>query len=246
MENFNVSGIYCIKNKINNYKYIGSSNNILRRLKEHRSRILNNSHCNDYLSRSVLKYEFKNFEVDILAKCPLNYLINLEQWFINNLNPEYNISLSANIPAFSKESINKRSIKLMKKFYQYDLNGNFIAEHKGFKITGNKMGIHYQGIIQCCNKKILKSGGYQWRYEKYNKIKSLKFKSLGKKVLVTKDSKINFINGKAVITPEYKNTFDSIGEACKKLNLNKGNACGVARGNIRAKSVGGYNFKYID
>ena len=44
---YNGSGIYCIKNKINNKMYIGQSTQIERRLREHKS-LLRNNHYNIY------------------------------------------------------------------------------------------------------------------------------------------------------------------------------------------------------
>ena len=36
-----------------------------------------------------------NFKFNILVTCPKEYCIKLEQWFIDNLKPEYNIRLKA-------------------------------------------------------------------------------------------------------------------------------------------------------
>jgi group I intron endonuclease len=44
------------------------------------------------LNRAVKKYNEKNFSFEILAKCPIEYVIKLEQWFITNLKPLYNVA----------------------------------------------------------------------------------------------------------------------------------------------------------
>lgn len=44
-----MSGIYQIYNPINNKRYIGSSINVERRLKEHLRNLEKNRHCNDHL-----------------------------------------------------------------------------------------------------------------------------------------------------------------------------------------------------
>lgn len=43
-----MSGIYQIYNPINNKRYIGSSINVERRLKEHLRNLEKNRHCNDH------------------------------------------------------------------------------------------------------------------------------------------------------------------------------------------------------
>ena len=41
--------------------------------------------------RALLKYGYSNFSLDILEYCESNVLIKREQYYINLLNPEYNI-----------------------------------------------------------------------------------------------------------------------------------------------------------
>ena len=40
---------------------------------------------------SKFTYNEENFEFKILANCSSEYLIKLEQWYIDNLKPEYNV-----------------------------------------------------------------------------------------------------------------------------------------------------------
>lgn len=85
------SGIYAIQNIINLKCYIGSATNLHRRFIEHQSALNRNEHYNSYLQRSYNKYGENNFKFYILANCPTEYLLKLEQWFIDNIKPEYNI-----------------------------------------------------------------------------------------------------------------------------------------------------------
>lgn len=41
--------------------------------------------------KSLLKYGYSNFKLEILEYCDLSDVIKREQYYINNLNPEYNI-----------------------------------------------------------------------------------------------------------------------------------------------------------
>ena len=54
--NSTLSGIYFIKNIVNNQVYIGSSSNIYQRYLCHRGRLLNNKHHNKHLQYSINKY----------------------------------------------------------------------------------------------------------------------------------------------------------------------------------------------
>ena len=97
------TGIYQIKNKINNKKYIGSTrvtghkfpcrNGFFKRWTTHKNSLNNNSHRNYHLQNAWNKYGEQNFEFEILSLCPPEYCFKLEQWFVDNLKPEYNIKL---------------------------------------------------------------------------------------------------------------------------------------------------------
>ena len=58
----NYSCIYCIYNKVNGKKYIGSTRNFKKRSETHLYRLRHGLHCNRYLQRSFNKYKEDNFE----------------------------------------------------------------------------------------------------------------------------------------------------------------------------------------
>lgn len=94
--NIKKSGIYKILNTVNGKFYVGSAKSIYNRIHLHKSKILNGSHPNKHLLSSINKYGIDNFQIEILALCPIEYLIKLEQWFIDNLKPQYNKRQIAN------------------------------------------------------------------------------------------------------------------------------------------------------
>lgn len=58
-----------------------------------------------------------------------------------------------------------------KDFYQYDLQGNFVKCFHGIKDVMEELNIKcHTPIINCCNGKTKESYGYQWRYEKFDKV----------------------------------------------------------------------------
>lgn len=131
--NLKYSGIYRITNTINNKCYIGSSKNIQRRFYAHLSDFnKDNSHC-IILKRAVQKYGQENFEFEILAKCPEQYLIKLEQWFIDNLKPEYNARKIADSNKGCKRSekaIKENSERGIKRWKNADYKNHMISQMK--------------------------------------------------------------------------------------------------------------------
>lgn len=90
------SGIYKILNNLNGNFYIGSAKNLHKRKREHFNRLYNNTHPNIILQRAYNRYLVNNFEFIILENCNENILIEREQYYIDNLNPKYNICRIAN------------------------------------------------------------------------------------------------------------------------------------------------------
>lgn len=91
------SGVYKITNLINGKFYIGSSHTLYIRIKTHLRELKHNRHCNKHLQNAWKKYGKDNFKFEIISICPKEYRDKLEQWFIDNLKPEYNIQLITNL-----------------------------------------------------------------------------------------------------------------------------------------------------
>lgn len=89
------SGVYGIFSKIDDRVYIGSATNFDLRKKTHFDKLKSNVHANKSLQNFVNKYGIENVEFRILAKCPSEYCIKLEQFFLDNFNNKFNIRLVA-------------------------------------------------------------------------------------------------------------------------------------------------------
>lgn len=87
------SGIYQILNTTTGDFYIGSTKDLIKRQKQHFSSLRKNTNHSKILQRAWNKYGEINFMFKILATCPEQYLFKLEQWFVDNLKPKYNICL---------------------------------------------------------------------------------------------------------------------------------------------------------
>lgn len=79
-------GIYCIRNKINNNKYIGQSVNIEKRFESHKYFLNKSSHHNRHLQRAWDKYGEHSFEFSILRRCKHQYLDRFEKLYIRQYN----------------------------------------------------------------------------------------------------------------------------------------------------------------
>jgi group I intron endonuclease len=107
-----MKGIYKIINTVNRKFYIGSSKNILKRIRRHFSELRNNSHKNKHLQSSWNKYGEENFLFEILEECLEENLIVREQYYIDVLIPKYNINKIANSSlGVKRDDITKEKIR---------------------------------------------------------------------------------------------------------------------------------------
>lgn len=84
-------GIYKIKNSITNDCYIGSSIKIKQRSGRHLRDLNNNIHHSIKLQRAVNKYGIENFIFEVIELCDRDCLIQREQFWMDSINPKYNI-----------------------------------------------------------------------------------------------------------------------------------------------------------
>ena len=76
------SGVYVIKNTVNNKVYIGSAVNIYQRIKDHVKCLKSKNHRNSLLQNHFNKYGM-SFYFEVLELCEKENLINVEQFMLN-------------------------------------------------------------------------------------------------------------------------------------------------------------------
>lgn len=92
-EKINTKQVYIVE-LINGKYYIGSSLDLSKRLRTYYSLANMNSKLeksNSIIYLSLLKYKISSFSLEILEYCDKNELISREQYYIDSLEPEYNI-----------------------------------------------------------------------------------------------------------------------------------------------------------
>ena len=85
-----ISGIYKITNTVTGDFYIGSSNNVKRRWREHKWPSRWKRYSNSLMYLDMQKYGIDKFELQILEEVEPEHLKETEQKFIETLKPTYN------------------------------------------------------------------------------------------------------------------------------------------------------------
>lgn len=98
-----VSCIYCIENKVDGKKYIGQSQDYLKRKKVHLNNLRKGKDTSVYLQHAWDKYGEENFTFYVLEECEVELLDYLEIEYIKLLNSHisfngYNISFGGDSP----------------------------------------------------------------------------------------------------------------------------------------------------
>lgn len=243
------SGIYQISNKINNHSYIGSAINLKTRFATHRNRLKNNNHHSIYLQRAYNKYGLENFEFKILEYCDKSILINREQWFLEELNPEYNICKIAGSclgVKFSKESNKKKSLNhafkgkygknhpSSKEIFQYSDKGKFIKKWENAVQIEKELKFD-SGNIRKSIKNRWMFYGYFWSYEYFGDI----YKDTPKKKDRTKTKKPI---SQYTLEGIWIRDWNSAKEATNYLRVKEGNLNSVLKN--KTKTAYGFIWKY--
>ena len=130
-----ISGIYKITNLITQDSYIGSAVNLNSRKRTHFANMNLSKHPNKHLQASCNKYSIDNFQFDVLAKCPKEYLLKLEQFFIDILKPTFNKR---------KEVNSNLGMVLTEEHKQKISESNTNNPGEKFKITNKKLILVYK------------------------------------------------------------------------------------------------------
>lgn len=176
------SGIYCWNNAITKKLYIGSATNLTKRLYYYLSSIRLKKELLKYnrlINKALLKYNYYNFSFNILKYCNKDELIKWEQYYIDLLNPEYNILKIAGSTLGHKHSaatlLKLKSYKpssetLIKLRLAKELLGNVtivinkknnaIKKYNSLNSAAKDLNVTRQGLKYCIDKNILLKNTY--------------------------------------------------------------------------------------
>ena len=116
------SGVYYITNKVTNETYIGSSKDINRRWKVHKSKKVNTK-----ISLSIQQYGWDNHVAGVITYCDINEAKKLEKEYLDYLQPK----LNTNKIGFDKKEYMK---KYNKDYFQTEKGKDKQKEYqKGYR-----------------------------------------------------------------------------------------------------------------
>lgn len=181
----NEAGVYCIMHLPTGKFYIGSSINLLERMKGHNRDLKNGSmnpgdeksrHSNKHLQNSFNKYNGENYVFFILEHVDNFFMVEEREQFWLDLYVStkecFNVKKKATqISGYthSQQSVeNLRKISqenFGRKILQFNLEGNFIKEHTSIRGAAREIKISKQNITVCLKKSSLEGKGFHWVYK---------------------------------------------------------------------------------
>ena len=132
------SGIYQIRNLVNGKRYVGSAVNFARRWRQHRCELGKKRH-NPKLQNAWAKYGQSSFVfeiIEVVADC--ERLIEREQYFIDSIAPEYNVSpiAGSNYGVRWSPEVKERMSAASKSVWERDGHRQKMVDaHKGQGVT---------------------------------------------------------------------------------------------------------------
>jgi hypothetical protein len=220
---------YCIKNIINEKRYIGITRRPLNeRLNQHVSDL--NKGLDFIFYRAMRKYGISNFilewSTNFLNQCNEEELQEIEKFYIEKYRTfikfkdckGYNMTLGCE----GRTSNGKKVI-------QYDLNCNKIKEYDTISEAARINDLSFQNISKCCHKKRKSTGKYMWLFvgDTPKKYKNKSQRTVYQWNIVTKEL-IRIHEGIMPIAKQLGINYTSIVNCCRK------------RGNIAA----GFKWSY--
>ena len=241
--------VYSITNLINQKKYIGSSIRVEKRWKQHQNDAFNpnSSKYNYPLYKAFRKYGIENFEFSIL-KDDFNNEKQMQQYqynmivFYNSYNNGYNQTYKTQQSTIAKENLNKYLQKISKKCAKVNINEEILEIYNSYHEAARKNGFNGDNtashIRRVCKGELSNFHNLIFRdLDENNKIIHQQIKNFkGRKKII----------GIKISDPTQEIFYDSISEAARSLNLDRGSISKCIQGNQRYSHVGGYLWRQIN
>jgi len=85
--------------------YIGKSNDLFTRINFYTKNTSKANNSNSKIFKALREYGFNNFAFSVIEYCPVEKLRNREQYYIDMLQPQYNIRRKTHKEYFDKSII---------------------------------------------------------------------------------------------------------------------------------------------
>ena len=148
-----ISGVYKITNTVTGDFYIGSSNDVKKRWREHKCQSKWNEQPNSPMYQDMKNYGTDKFEFQVIEEVEESFLKEKEQYFIETLKPTYNQmnAKGLNIERFKesqKEYDKSNKYKKYKKEYnnQLCIYNNEILTLNALAKRFSKAGIEHPAL----------------------------------------------------------------------------------------------------
>ncbi|MNK27633.1 NUMOD1 domain protein [compost metagenome] len=238
------SGVYILRNKVNGKEYVGSTNDLHRRQKEHLSDLRCNTHPNPKLQSSYNKYGVESFEFKVLHETSEKESRKIEQEYINDKNPEFNIAQEVGLPNYPKGT----------RVLQYDLEGKFVKEYPSMREAAEEFGISSKAISSVCRGKSLTACKFMWRYFSENYALQIEPLSIKNSSIANEDGRLwkQFWNSEYTIkkwaqSGKLIDTYDSLKTASEKNQIDEKTLSGhIRKSSHFPKSLNGFVFTVND
>lgn len=192
-----LSGIYAIVNTINDKCYIGSAVNLRKRWEFHKWQLNVSKHHSKHLQNAWLKYSERFFIFTVLELVEKSELIVREQFWIDDLKPEYNICQIAGSVLGREVSVETR-VKLS----VWQIGKRLTDEHK-VKLSKAKLGITLSDEHKLKLSISAKGKNKGKKFTKEHKEK-LRLSHLGKKHTEEHKAKIGLAASRRVVSEQEK------------------------------------------
>lgn len=181
------TGVYCIQNRVNGKRYVGSASvSLKKRIREHKDALRAGTSHNRYLQRAWNKYGEDQFDFSVLEYCVSTLCISREQYWIDfyeatNPNKGYNLCPNAgNTLGLKQSEEHRRKTReaLLKrgpvseetrKKRSLSLKGHSVSEEVKAKLRASRLG---KKLSEETKKKISEAGkGKTWKWSEESKKK---------------------------------------------------------------------------
>ena len=224
-----ISCVYRIHNTISDKSYIGSTNDLRRRIKKHRDELTANNHKNQHLQRSYNKYGRESFDVYVEELVEVENLIEKERFYIDKYNSKefgYNMCDPQAFPKLSEESkikLKEHTTSTRKCVIAVNKDsGEFFKEFASVSEASEFFNTSTSNISRVCLGKVNYIKGCVFIYKnEYDPNKNYSY--IKPKKIVSDETKKKMISSNAKSIPIYKYNLDKvlIEEYPSRLNCEK-------------------------